>query len=139
MLILNGATGREKARIDWPSREGFEDYNRYSRNQLGIAYLDGKTPCLLVQRGTYSLIKLHAYEFHDGKLRELWHWRSTDETPEAGAPAHYHQLSHQRAGNEQADAAGNQRQLGQPADTSTDGATDGAVSEYVFQHFVVAG
>jgi outer membrane protein assembly factor BamB len=81
LLILDGQTGKEKTRADWPSREGFEDYNRYSRNQLGIAYLDGKTPFLLVQRGTYSLIKLQAYEFHQGKLREVWRWQSTDETP----------------------------------------------------------
>lgn len=81
VVILDGQTGREKARIDWPSREGFEDYNYYCRNQMAVAYLDGKTPCLLVQRGTYRLIKLYAYEFKDGRLRELWKWFSTDETP----------------------------------------------------------
>ena len=81
VLMLDGLTGREKGRIDWPSREGYEGYNRYCRNQLGIAYLDGKTPCLLVQRGTYSLIKLHAYEFRDGRFHEVWNWRSTQETP----------------------------------------------------------
>ena len=81
LLILDGSTGQERARTEWPSRDGFEGYNRYCRNQLAIAYLDGRTPCLLVQRGTYTLIKLHAYEFHDGRLRELWQWRSTDERP----------------------------------------------------------
>jgi hypothetical protein len=79
LSILDGLTGKEKTRIDWPSREGLDDYNYYCRNQLSIAYLDGKTPCLLVQRGTYKTIKLHAYEFHNNKLHELWHWVSTEE------------------------------------------------------------
>jgi hypothetical protein len=81
LTILDGLTGKEKSKIPWPGRDGFENYNYYCRNQMAVAYLDGKTPALLVQRGTYTLIKLYAYEFHDGKLRELWHWFSTDETP----------------------------------------------------------
>jgi rhamnogalacturonan endolyase len=79
--ILDGMTGAEKAKFLWPDREGFSDYNYYCRNQMAVAYLDGKTPALLVQRGTYTIIKLYAYEFRDGKLREIWHWLSTDETP----------------------------------------------------------
>lgn len=81
VTILDGMTGKEKAKIPWPDREDFSNYNYYCRNQMAIAYLDGKTPALLVQRGTYTIIKLYAYEFHGGKLRELWHWRSTDENP----------------------------------------------------------
>ncbi len=81
LTILDGLSGAVRARIPWPDREGFSDYNYYCRNQLAVAYLDGKTPALLVQRGTYTIIKLYAYEFHNGKLRELWHWVSTDETP----------------------------------------------------------
>ena len=34
-----------------------------------VAYLDGKTPCLIVVRGTYNVIHVLAYEYHDGKLR----------------------------------------------------------------------
>ncbi|HBO45679.1 MAG TPA: silent information regulator protein Sir2 [Planctomycetaceae bacterium] len=79
--VLDGMSGTEKAKILWPDREGFRDYNYYCRNQMAVAYLDGKTPALLVQRGTYTFIKLYAYEFHDGKLRELWHWVSNDEKP----------------------------------------------------------
>ncbi|MCX8038530.1 MAG: hypothetical protein N3D11_16030 [Candidatus Sumerlaeia bacterium] len=74
LTVLDGLTGKVRAQIDWPSREGFERYNYYCRNQMAVAYLDGKTPALLVQRGTYTLIKLYAYEFHNGKLRELWRW-----------------------------------------------------------------
>jgi len=81
LSILDGRTGKEKVKIDWPSREGFADYNYYCRNQLSIAYLDGKTPCLIVNRGTYNTIKLVAYQLHGGKLEQLWSWKDTDEGP----------------------------------------------------------
>ncbi|MCX6238031.1 MAG: silent information regulator protein Sir2, partial [Bacteroidia bacterium] len=52
--ILEGMTGKEICKVDWPGRSWrFGDYNRNNRNQMGVAYLDGKTPCLLVARGTY--------------------------------------------------------------------------------------
>ncbi|MDZ7619650.1 MAG: silent information regulator protein Sir2 [Patescibacteria group bacterium] len=82
--ILDGMTGEEKARVDWIPREGFGqndgNYNFASRNQMGVAYLDGKTPCLLVARGTYTTLKLVAYQYHAGKLEELWSWSSEEET-----------------------------------------------------------
>jgi rhamnogalacturonan endolyase len=77
LTILDGMTGKPIARVDWPSREGFEGehgYNYASRNQLGVAYLDGKTPSLIVERGTYNVIKLVAYRLRDGKLDEVWRW-----------------------------------------------------------------
>lgn len=80
LAILDGQTGKERARVPWPSRDRFPDYNYYCRNQLGVAYLDGKTPCILVERGTYNVIKLAAFEFHGGKLRQLWTWEENEET-----------------------------------------------------------
>jgi len=83
LTILDGLTGKPRARAVWPSREPFvkrrNGYNYASRNQLGIAYLDGKTPCLVVERGTYNLIVVVAYEFHGGKLRQLWRWTNEKE------------------------------------------------------------
>jgi rhamnogalacturonan endolyase len=80
--ILDGMTGAEIARADWPPRDPrLGDYNRTNRNQMGIAFLDGKTPCLLVARGTYKLMVVDAYQFHDRKLERLWHWEGDDETP----------------------------------------------------------
>lgn len=83
LAIFNGETGKPITRVDWPSREPFlkraNGYNYASRNQLGVAYLDGKTPCLVVERGTYNLIVVVAYEFHAGKLRELWRWSNERE------------------------------------------------------------
>ena len=92
--ILDGMTGEEKARADWPSRQGFggglSGYNYASRNQLGVGYLDGKTPCLLVARGTYTVMKVDAYQYHDGKLELLWSFDSRDEAGRyAGQGAHF--------------------------------------------------
>ncbi len=80
--ILDGLTGQEITRADWPPRDPrLGDYNRINRNQMGLAYLDGKTPCLLVARGTYKLMVVDAYQYHDKKLARLWHWEGDDETP----------------------------------------------------------
>ena len=80
--ILDGFTGKEIARADWPPRDPrLGDYNRINRNQMGVAYLDGKTPCLLVSRGTYKLMVVDAYQFHDKKIKRLWHWDGDEETP----------------------------------------------------------
>ncbi|MCX6898807.1 MAG: silent information regulator protein Sir2 [Verrucomicrobia bacterium] len=80
--ILDGRTGKERARAPWPSREipgENYNYNLSSRNQLCVAYLDGKTPCLIVERGTYTTIRLDAYQFHRGALKKLWSWDSREE------------------------------------------------------------
>jgi len=79
LLVLDGMTGREKARAAWPPREDFPSYNYASRNQLAVAYLDGKTPCLIVERGTYNVIRVQAYQLDAGKLRELWQWSDEEE------------------------------------------------------------
>ncbi len=83
VTVFDGATGRELARAPWPERSvGGEPlgYNYASRNQLGIAYLDGKTPCLIVERGTYTVIQVHAYQFHGGQLSPVWKWDSLQES-----------------------------------------------------------
>ena len=82
VTVFDGATGRELARAPWPGREvdGVPlEYNYASRNQLGIAYLDGKTPCLIVERGTYTVIQVHAFQFHGGRLTPVWQWNSLQE------------------------------------------------------------
>jgi hypothetical protein len=78
LAVLDGYTGEEIARTDWPTREGYRSYNLASRNLMCIAYLDGKTPCIVVDRGTYAIMRVHAWQLRDGKLEELWAW-SNDE------------------------------------------------------------
>ena len=82
LMVLDGMTGREIARAPWPSREPFKGlnmaYNYYSRNQLAVGYLDGKTPCIIALRGTYSLMLAEAWQLRDGKLEALWKYTSSD-------------------------------------------------------------
>ena len=105
LSIWDGMTGKEKARVDWPSREGFpskkksekkykksdKKYNHSSRNQIGIAYLDGRTPCLIAARGTYSIMKCDAYQYYKGELKKLWTWNNREEGAryQRGSGAHF--------------------------------------------------
>ena len=77
--VLDGMTGETIARADWPSRDGFASYNRFSRNQMCAAYVDGETPHLIVERGTYGIIKLDAWRMRDGELHRAWRWDNRNE------------------------------------------------------------
>ncbi len=79
LVVLDGLTGKEKTRVDWPKREDFPSYNLASRNQMAVAYLDGKTPSLIVVRGTYNVIQVLAYQFTGGKLHQQWRWNDAEE------------------------------------------------------------
>jgi rhamnogalacturonan endolyase len=80
--VLDGMTGKEIARGNWPERSPrYGDYNRNNRNQMGVAYLDGKTPALLVARGTYKLMVCDAWQLNSGNLEQLWHWDGDEENP----------------------------------------------------------
>ena len=76
LVKLDGETGEVTAKTDWPSRDGFSRYNYYCRNFLTVAYLDGKKPSLIIQRGTYNLIKMQAL---DKDFNQIWYWRSPQE------------------------------------------------------------
>ncbi len=81
LSIWDGMTGKEVTRVAWPSRDGYRGkreyaYNYYCRNQLGVAYLDGKTPYLIIERGTYGKMKVVAYQYRAGKLTERWRWEN---------------------------------------------------------------
>ena len=73
LVKLDGQTGKVLAKTDWLSRDGFLQYSRYCRNFLTVAYLDGKTPSLIMQRGTYNLIKTQAL---DKDFKKLWYWEA---------------------------------------------------------------
>lgn len=81
IVILDGRTGHELARAPWPDRSGFGEgergYNYASRNQLAVAFLDGRTPCLIALRGTYTVMKADAYDFDGKTLRPLWSYTSS--------------------------------------------------------------
>ena len=76
LVKIDGQSGEVVARTAWLSRDGFSSYNYYCRNFLTVAYLDGKTPSLVMQRGTYNLIKTQAL---DKNFNRIWYWESPQE------------------------------------------------------------
>jgi rhamnogalacturonan endolyase len=76
LVKLDGMSGKLLKKQDWVSREGHGSYNYWSRNFLSIAYLDGTHPSLIMQRGTYTVIKTQAL---DRDLKPIWTWESTGE------------------------------------------------------------
>ncbi len=86
LSVLDGLTGQEIARVDWPARGDIADWgdkvgNRASRHLIGMAKLDGKRASLLALRGTYTKMLVDAYNLVDGKLEKVWSWNGDEETP----------------------------------------------------------
>jgi rhamnogalacturonan endolyase len=76
LVKLDGQTGKVVSRTTWLLRDGYPSYNYYCRNFLTVAYLDGKTPSLIMQRGTYNLIRTKAL---DKDFNQIWLWESPQE------------------------------------------------------------
>ena len=75
-------TGKEITRVDWPERnDRYGNLVRQNRNQIGMAYLDGKTPYILACRGTYKLMTVDAWQLKDNKLERAWRWDGDEENP----------------------------------------------------------
>lgn len=82
LTILDGMTGNPLAHADWPPRsDRLGDYNRKNRNQLTVAWLDGKTPCIIALRGTYKALFAHAWQYKDNALKPVWQWDGDEENP----------------------------------------------------------
>jgi len=76
LVKIDGQTGKIVAKMPWLSRDGFGSYNYYCRNFLTVAYLDGKKPSLIMQRGTYRMIKTQAL---DKDFKRIWYWEAPQE------------------------------------------------------------
>ena len=81
LVKLDGQTGKIVSKMPWLSRDGFSQYNYYCRNFLTVAYLDGKKPSLIMQRGTYNLIKMQTL---DKDFNRIWYWESPQEERKYG-------------------------------------------------------
>lgn len=82
LTVVDGMTGKTIDRVDWPERnDRYGNLVRQNRNQMGVAYLDGKTPFLLAARGTYKLMVVDAWMLKDGKLVRAWRWDGDEENP----------------------------------------------------------
>ena len=80
MTVFDGLTGRIRAQTPWIPRAAPDpagDYNHYnSRNQIAVAYLDGKTPCVIMERGTYGKMIVDAYRFTGTTLERVWRFNN---------------------------------------------------------------
>lgn len=74
LVKIDGIKGNVVQKRDWLSREGYESYNYWSRNFLSVGFLDGRSPSLIMQRGTYTIIKTEAM---DKNLKKKWYWESS--------------------------------------------------------------
>jgi rhamnogalacturonan endolyase len=79
LAVYNGETGELVDRAPWIELGKVQDWgdntgNRASRHMLGVAYLDGITPSVLVVRGTYGMMKIDAWVLENRKLRKVWRW-----------------------------------------------------------------
>lgn len=46
---------------------------------MAVTHLDGRTPALVVCRGTYTRIQVHAFRFRNGALERIWELNSLQE------------------------------------------------------------
>ena len=74
LVKIDGQTGKIVQKTSWLSKEGFEHYNYWSRNFLSVGYFDGTNPSLIMQRGTYSIIKIEAL---NKNLEKQWYFESS--------------------------------------------------------------
>lgn len=82
LSVWDGMTGKEIARVDWPERnDRYGNLIRQNRNQIGMAFLDGKTPYILACRGTYKLMVVDAWQLNGNKLERAWRWDGDEENP----------------------------------------------------------
>lgn len=88
LTVFDGLTGVALSTVDYiparhpsslnPTTEELKEIwgdgygNRMDRFLAAVAYLDGKTPSLVMTRGYYTRSVLAAWNFRDGKLQHLW-------------------------------------------------------------------
>lgn len=93
LTVFDGLTGKALVTTDYiparhaslsPTTQELKDIwgdgygNRMDRFLGAIAYLDGRTPSLIMTRGYYTRTVLGAWNFRDGKLQHLWTFDSDD-------------------------------------------------------------
>lgn len=79
LAVYDGETGKLIDKVNWIELGTVQDWgdntgNRASRHMLAVAYLDGKTPAVLVVRGTYGMMRIDAWALKDKKLEKIWRW-----------------------------------------------------------------
>jgi rhamnogalacturonan endolyase len=89
LTVFEGSTGKALHTVDYiPQRGDWKPWgdsygNRVDRFLGAVAYLDGKTPSVVMCRGYYTRTVLAAFDFKGGKLVERWVFNSETEGNEA--------------------------------------------------------
>ena len=93
LTVFDGETGKELATAEyWPLRGATNSWgktsdntNRLDRFNATVAYLDGKRPSAVFQRGYYGKMTMAAWNWRNGELAQAWTFSS--ETSGNGAYA----------------------------------------------------
>jgi len=80
LTVFNGKTGKEMATVNYVPARGTslkadwgDDYgNRVDRFNSATAWLDGKRPSMVFQRGYYFRLTCATWDWRDGKLTQRW-------------------------------------------------------------------
>lgn len=98
LTMFNGETGEAMQTIDYyPQRGSVKSWGdsyggRSERFLAGVAYLNGKTPSLIMSRGYYEKAAMAAYNWDGKKFTQLWGKTYTSDTSTLYAQGN-HQLS----------------------------------------------
>ena len=82
LTIFNGETGKEMATVDYnPGRGTVKSWgdsygNRVDRFLATNAYLDGKKPSMVFQRGYYTRTAITAYDWDGKTLSQRWYYNA---------------------------------------------------------------
>lgn len=85
LTVFEGSTGKALHTLDYvPQRGDWKPWgdsygNRVDRYLGAVAYLDGKTPSVVMCRGYYTRTVLAAYDFKGGKLSQRWVFDSEED------------------------------------------------------------
>ena len=98
LTVFDGETGLELATAEyWPLRGVVskatwgDDYgNRVDRFNATVAYVDGKRPSAVFQRGYYTRLTMAAWNWRDGELTRVW----TFDSNTSGNGQYYGQGNH---------------------------------------------
>ncbi|MBQ9956362.1 MAG: carbohydrate-binding protein, partial [Ruminococcus sp.] len=96
LTVFEGATGKAVDTIDFQCARGNaadwgDDWgNRCDRFTAVVAYLDGKTPSVVMNRGYYAKTTSTAYNYRNGKLELVWAFDTGSNSSAAG----YHDGNH---------------------------------------------
>ena len=108
LTVFDGLTGKALATTDFipprystltPTTDELKEMwgdgygNRMDRFLAAVAYLDGKTPSLIMTRGYYTRSVLTAWNFRNGKIKHLWTFDS-DDSSQTGNRAYRGQGNH---------------------------------------------